>query len=174
MAEPIRHTRVRSGIRLDASCRFWHDGELVIHPKITRAWHKGLERTEDGRYLLRFGRDWAYVQVDDAPFCVVRVSQEEKGIRLRLSNEREEWLQQQRLGLSKDGVLYCTVMGDHRARFSRQAQADVGSLLEREGDRYVLAHGGEVWPIDDDVGAPPPSPEEGPAPSDDGPFATHG
>ncbi len=174
MAPGIRHTRVRSGIRLDADGQFWHDEQLVTHPGILRAWHRGLERAPDGRYLIRFGHDWAYVRVDDAPFFVLRATPEENGVRLRLSNEAEENLQEQTLGLSKDGVLYCKVMGDHIAKFTRQAQADVGALLRQDGERFVLAHAGITWPIRDYVPTPPPLPEEGPAPEDDGPFALHG
>jgi hypothetical protein len=159
VGEAIRHTRVRSGIRLDPVGKFWHDGELVRHPGIVRAWHRGLERAPDGRYLVRFGHDWAYIQVDDAPFQVVRALQEEKGIRLRLSNEVEEFLQDRPLGLSEDGVLYCRVMGDHRARFSRQAQADVGHLLRQQDGQFVLAHAGRIWPITKDIGQPPPAPD---------------
>lgn len=173
MTDRIFHTRVRSGIRLDPACRFWHDGELVSHPGILRAWHRGLERASDGRYLIRFGHDWAYVRVDDAPYLVVRAKAEENGIRLRLSNETEEMLSRP-LGLSEEGVLYCRVMGDHRARFSRQAQADIGSLLRRDGDRFVLEVAGELWPIGAETGAPPPLPEDGPAPEDDGPVRARG
>src|SRR5690606_21806374 len=125
VAQRIRHTRVRSGIRLDSEGQFWHDGQRVTHPGILRAWHRGLERAPDGRYLIRFGHDWAYVRVDDAPFFVLRATPEEKDIRLRLSNETEDILQGPTLGLSPDGVLYCKVKGEHVAKFTRQAQADL-------------------------------------------------
>lgn len=174
MAHGIRHTRVRSGIRLDSEGQFWHDERRVTHPGILKSWHKGLERAPDGRYLIRFGHDWAYVRVDEAPFFVLRALPEEKRIRLRLSNEIEENLQGSSLGLSPEGVLYCRVMGDHVAKFTRQAQADLGALLRQVGDRFVLAHAGQTWPIRAFAPTPPPLPEEGPAPEDDGPFALHG
>lgn len=174
VANGIRHTRVRSGIRLDSEGQFWHDGHLVTHPGILRAWHRGLERAPDGRYLIRFGHDWAFVRVDDTPFRILRASPEEKGLRLRLSNETEEWLQPQILGLSKDGVLYCKVMGDHIAKFSRQAQADIGALLRQEGREFVLSHAGSTWAIHEFAPTPPPLPEEGPVPEDNGPIALHG
>lgn len=174
MASGIRHTRVRSGIRLDSNGQFWHDGQKVTHPGILRAWHRGLERAPDGRYLIRFGHDWAFVRVDDAPFFVLRAFPEEKGVRLRLSNGVEEFLQPQTLGLSKDGVLYCKVMGDHVAKFSRQAQADIGALLRQDGERFLLLLDDSTWPIEEFVLVPPPRPEEGPAPVDNGPYALHG
>ena len=162
------HSRVDSGIRLDPSGRFWHDDELVENPAIARAWHHGLERAEDGRYLIRFGRDWAFVLVDDAPFLVRRVvSDDEGGFRLLLSDESEEYLDPRNLARSAEGVLYCMVKGDHRARFSRQAQADLMEYLHEEGPgRFVLVRGADRWPIGDDPGSPPPHPEEGAVPAD--------
>lgn len=170
MSARVLHTRVRSGIRLDAEGRFWHDGELVQHPAIAQAWHQGLERSPDGRYLIRFGRDWAYLLVEDAPFVVRRALPTTNHVSLLLSNGREEPLVPESLGLSGEGILYCRVMGDHRARFSRQAQADLGDQLRQRGDgSFELTLGEASWPVGDRVGHPPPAPEEGPAPADDAP-----
>lgn len=169
VAQKIVHTRVRSGIRLAADGTFWHDGEAVRHPAIAAAWHRGLERAPDGRYLIRFGHDWAFVTVEDAPFVVRRAVTTPTHISLLLSNGKEEPLDPTSLALSDQGILYCRVMGDHRARFSRQAQADIGAHLQPgERDGYVLHFGGR-WPIGSDVGHPPPRPEDGPAPEDDAP-----
>jgi len=162
------HTRVDSGIRLDPLGRFWHDDELVENPAIARAWHKGLERAEDGRYLIRFGRDWAFVTIEDAPYLVRRVVSDDEGrLRLLLSDESEELLDPRTLARSAEHVLYCRVKGDQRARFSRQAQADLMEFLhEEEPGRFFLVHGADRWPIGTDPGRPPPRPEEGAVPAD--------
>ncbi|WP_373044361.1 DUF1285 domain-containing protein [Vulgatibacter sp.] len=161
------HTRVDSGIRLDPFGRFWHDEELVVNPAIARSWHKGLERAEDGRYLIRFGRDWAFVTVDDAPYTVKRLSAGRDGFRLLLSDESEETLDPRTLARSAEDVVYCRVKSDHRARFSRQAQADLMEFLqEDQPGRFVLVSGADRWPIGDDPGRPPPRPEEGAVPED--------
>jgi hypothetical protein len=169
-----RHTRVRSGIRLDERGQFWHDGEPVLHPAISRAWHRGLERAPDGRYLIRFGRDWAYVTVEDAPFFVRRVSPSVHGLQLSLSNETQELLVPETLTVSSEGVLYCLVSDGQRARFSRQGQADMAPFLRETDGGLGLELGNRVWPIGVDRGSPPPRPEDGPAPPDDAPGWTHG
>lgn len=162
------HSRVDSGIRLDPLGRFWHDEQLVENPAIARAWHRGLERAEDGRYLVRFGRDWAYVTVEDAPYTVRRLLAGNDGrFHLLLSDESEEVLDPRTLARSADQIVYCRVKGDHRARFSRQAQADLMEFLHEGGPgRFVLVRGADRWPIGNDPGTPPPRPEEGPAPAD--------
>jgi hypothetical protein len=161
---------VHSGIRLDSSAHFWHDGARIEHPAIQRAWHRGLERAEDGRYLIRFGNDWAYIAVEDAPFLVRRILAREgdDGFFLRLSDGSEERLDPRTLTRSKDEVLYCLVKGDHRARLSRLAQLDLMNHLQEEGPgRYSLFDGKHAWPIEADAGTPPPLPWEGAAPTDD-------
>lgn len=166
---PVRHTRVSSGIRLDSSGRFWHDGEEVLHPAIARAWHRGLERAPDGRYLIRFGGDWAYITVDDAPFVVQRVLPAGNELVLVLSNGDRQALRPETLARSPEGVLYCRARDEHRARFSRQAQADLGPVLGEEKGRFFVRVGNRPWPVGDDPGSPPPRPEDGPVPDDDEP-----
>lgn len=157
------HTRIDSGIRLDPHGRFWHDEVLVENPAILRAWHRGLERVGDGRYLIRFGWDWAFIKVEDAPYLVRRLVPDRDGLRLILSDESEESLEPSSLARSKEDVLYCRVKGDHRARLSRQAQLDVMEYLREESPgSFSLALGSRRWPIGEDVGQPPPLPTEGP------------
>lgn len=163
------HTRVDSGLRLDPLGRFFHDDELVENEAVARALHRGLERAPDGRYLVRFGWDWAFVTIEDAPYVVRRVIPDEKGFRLLLSDESEEWLDPTTLARSREDVLYCRVKGDHRARLSRQAQADLMEYLQEEAPgRFLLVRGANRWPIGDDPGSPPPPPRphEGPVPAD--------
>lgn len=166
---PIRHTRVSSGIRLDPEGRFWHDGEEVRHPAIVRSWHRGIERAPDGRYLIRFGADWAFITVDDAPFVVRRVVPAGDGLTVEVSNGASEALRPETLNRSGEGVLYCRLREDHRARFSRQAQADLGPFLAEDRGRFFVRVAGRPWPVGDDPGSPPPRPEHGPVPPDDRP-----
>lgn len=159
-----RHTRVRSGLVLAADGRFLHDGTPIEHPGIERAFHRGLERAPDGRYLLRFGDDWAYVTVQDAPYQVRRALPREGAVWLDLDDGSTEPLAPATLAASADGVLYARVKGDHRARFSRQAQADLLPLLAERDGRPALVLPGGVFPVGGDPGSPPPRPEDGPAP----------
>lgn len=60
-----------STLRLDREGRFWHDGELVEHPKMARSFASWLDRHPyDGRFILNNGYDWTYIEVEDAALQV--------------------------------------------------------------------------------------------------------
>jgi len=66
---PPPGTSRESTIFLDAEGRFWHDGELVVHPSLESALHTWIARhPDDGRFILTNGYDWTYFRVEDAPF----------------------------------------------------------------------------------------------------------
>lgn len=138
------HTREDSGIRLDAALRWWHDDEPILHPKIIELFNTSLVLDEAGRYQLRVGSDWCFIQVDGAAYEVrtVDVTPDER-VSVRLSDRTAEFLEPSSLHLDAEGVLSCRVkQGRARARFSRDAQYQLGLLLEEgEGGGLVLCAG---------------------------------
>jgi hypothetical protein len=130
------HTREDSGLVLDRELNWIHDGERITHPKIIEAFNQGLVPTEDGRYQLRIGNDWAYVTVEGAAYRVNAIDTDASRVYLRLSDRTGEALDPSTLRLGADGVLTARVKaGRAGARFSRDAQFALGQLLvpEREG-----------------------------------------
>jgi uncharacterized protein len=143
------HTREDSGLRLDRQLRWWHDGLLVEHPNIIRAFNTGLEPTDDGRFLLRFGRDWCYVEVEDAAYAVtgVDLTHDQAAFSVRLSDLTEEPLDAATIRI-EDGVLTCRVkQGRAKARFSRDAQFALGQHLEPDGASVILHAGAVEIPV---------------------------
>jgi hypothetical protein len=138
------HTREDSGIRLDPSLRWWHDDEPIEHPKIIELFNTSLVLGDDGRYQLRIGQDWCIILVEDAAYEVrtVDVTPDER-VSLRLSDRTAEALEPGSLALEPDGVFSCRVKGSRaKARFSRDAQHQLGELLEEgEGGRLFLRAG---------------------------------
>jgi uncharacterized protein len=142
------HTREESGIRLDRRLRWFHDDERVEHPRIIEAFNQGLRVAEDGRFKLEIGTDWCFVTVEDAAFEVLAVDVSE-GSRpsIRLSDRTAEWLDPASLAVDAEGVLTVQVKnGRAKARFSRDAQFALGTLLEADGDGFVLRAGEKSWP----------------------------
>lgn len=141
------HTREDSGLRLDADGQLWHDDARIENANVARAFHRGLERAPDGRYLIRFGHDWAFIEVDDAPYQVLGLSISDEAVTLRLDDETEVALDPGALSVSEAGVLYAVVRGDCEARFSRAAQGQLGPLLEALGGAWVLRMGGAAFAV---------------------------
>ncbi len=136
------HTREDSGIRLDRALRWWHDDEPIEHPKLIEAFNTGLQPTDDGRFRLEVGHDWCFVQVEDAAYAVVALDATDDGaLSVRLSDRTAERLDLSTLTV-EDGVLHCRVkQGRARARFTRDAQFALGSLVERAPSGPVLKVG---------------------------------
>jgi uncharacterized protein len=151
MAEPPQkrwHTREDSGLVLDRELRWFHDGELVLHPKIVELFNESLVPTEDGRFQLRIGQDWAYVTVEDAAYLVTGLDADETHLFLRLSDRTGEALVPGTLALGEDGVLTARVkQGRAKARFSRQAQVALGALLEVSPEGLLLRLAGTQLPV---------------------------
>ena len=142
------HTREDSGFRLDRDGRWWHDDELIEHPRIIEAFNTGLVPTDDGRFKLVFGWDWCFVEVEDAAYRVGAVDVAESGVGLRLSDRSVEPLDPATLRVEPDGVLSCRVKdGRAKARFTRDAQFQLGSHLDERGGEIFLVVGGREYPI---------------------------
>ncbi|HXX29443.1 MAG TPA: DUF1285 domain-containing protein [Myxococcaceae bacterium] len=134
------HTREDSGLLLDRNLRWLHDGEPIDHPRIVALFDESLAPTDDGRFQLRIGSDWAYVTVEDAAYRVTGVDAGDTAVFLRLSDRTGEALDPSTLVLEADGVLTARVKGGRaKARFSRAAQVALGALLEESGEGLVLA-----------------------------------
>jgi hypothetical protein len=143
--------RSRSGLSIDADGNFLHRGEPITHARTLQVLWRSLERGSDGRYLVRIGRESGYVEVADAPYAVRGVLEDPAGPpALLLSDGSREPLDPATLALGPDGVLRCSVKGDHAARFGRAAQVALGLLLDERppgSGRFVLTIRGVSHPI---------------------------
>lgn len=145
-----RLLREGSGLSIDLEGRFLHRGEPVTHRRTLEVLWRSLERQPDGRYLVRVGRESAYVELEDAPYAVRGLLSGSEGWQLLLSDGSSEALRPETLTVDRAGALHCRVKGDHRARFSRSAQVTLGLELEEDAASpggFSLAHRGRRWPI---------------------------
>ena len=145
------HTREDSGLVLDRELNWLHDGEPITHPRIIEAFNQGLVPTDDGRFQLRIGNDWAYVTVEGAAYRVNAIDTDDARVYLRLSDRTGEALDPATLRLGEDGVLTARVKGGRaQARFSRDAQYALGQLLvpDGAGAAVVLPRARIELPID--------------------------
>ncbi len=128
------HTREDSGIRLDRQLRWWHDDELIEHPRIVETFNQGLKPAGDGKFKLEVGQDWCFVIVEDAAYRVVALDEAEGKLWARLSDRTGEPLDLATLALDREGVVTVRVKhGEAKARFSRDAQFALGERLHSDG-----------------------------------------
>jgi len=139
-----------SSIVLDSQGRFHHDGQLVEHPGMARAFASWIDRhPDDGRFILNNGYDWSYFRVEDVPFFVLGVREQAGRLELSLSDGSESPLDPGSLSVGAQGALYTTVKnGKFRARFTQGAQVALGPwLIEAENGEIFLeiaGHGSRV------------------------------
>jgi hypothetical protein len=151
-ADPLELLRSRSGLAIDAEGRFLHRGEPITHARTLEVLWRSLARGPDGRYLVRIGRESAYVELEDAPYAVRGVLDAPEGEppSLLLSDGSKEPLDPATLAVDADGVLRCTVKGGHAARFGRSAQVALGLSLEESpsgSGTFALVVGGTRHPV---------------------------
>jgi hypothetical protein len=142
------HTREDSGLRLDRDFVWWHDGVPLGHPKLIELFNHSLVPSGDGRFQLRVGNDWCFVQVDDAAYRVTAVDVSPEGrVFLRLSDQTGEALAWETLRLVEE-VLECRVKaGAAKARFTRDAQFTLGSYAKEEGGQLHFEVHGKRYPL---------------------------
>jgi hypothetical protein len=145
-----------SGIVLDREGRFWHQGKLVEHPAMARAFHGWVARhPDDGRYILDNGFDWSYLEVQDVPFFVRSFGIVDGEPVVELSDGTREVLDPRTLRVGPRDALYADVKGGAMpARFMPQAQAALGLLLDDRDGEWVLELGGRRFAIS--MGKPGP------------------
>jgi hypothetical protein len=128
--QALEALRSRSGLSIDLEGRLCHRGEPIEHARTLEVLWRSLERQADGRYLVRVGRESAYVELADAPYGVRGITFERGEVLAHLSDGSAETLDADTLTVDGEGVLHCRVKGGHRARFRRGAQVDLGLALE--------------------------------------------
>ena len=78
---------------IDKEGRWFQNGAEIIHPQIYAMFNSMLEKRGDGGYQVRMGREICAVEVEDAPFVVMRVIDDDPEVlRVELNDgSREEF-----------------------------------------------------------------------------------
>jgi len=147
----LEKLREQSGLRLDKEGRFWHRGSEVTHARTLAVLHQGIHRAPDGRWATRIGKEWAYLEVEDAALFVRRID----GTRAQLASG--EWAEIESLASGADDALYARVRGE-RARLTRTAQLALADHLHEDRGAFSVELGGRRWPIGHDPGPDPAHP----------------
>jgi hypothetical protein len=156
MVDPatLRQLREQSGLRLDKEGRFWHRDGLVEHARTYAVLHQGIHRAEDGRWATRIGKDWAYLEVEEAALWIRRI--EPSGTALRAQLASGDWVQidPATFAAGAEDVLYVRVGGE-RARLTRDAQLSLSDYLSEDRHGFLLELGARRFRIGRDGGPEP-------------------
>jgi uncharacterized protein len=151
----LRKLREQSGLRLDREGRFWHRGDLLEHARTVAALHRGIHRAEDGRWAVRIGPEWGYLDVEDAARFIRRIEERAGGLRAQLADG--EWVEVDPASLASgaDDALYARTPDGERARLTRAAQLSLADHLRERAAGFSLELSGRRYPIGRDRGPEP-------------------
>jgi hypothetical protein len=145
-AAPFGLSRETSIVRT-ADGRWFHDGEPMENPKLCHAFDGWITRAEDGRFCLKNEINWAYFQLEGAPYFVRSVTIVGEGAELSLSGGARVSLDFRTLREGPDGALYCTAFPGLAARLDSFAAVQLGELLHEDEDGpYFRVAGAQVRP----------------------------
>jgi uncharacterized protein len=121
---------------VDKDGRWFQNGAEIIHPAVRRHFMGLLERTADGGYRIRSGREVCRVEVEDAPFVVTAMTGDAKeGLNLVLNDDTSESFDPEQCWIGAQNVPYVSVKaGAFHARFSRPAYYQLTDHIESDDD----------------------------------------
>ncbi|MEA2039415.1 MAG: DUF1285 domain-containing protein [Thermodesulfobacteriota bacterium] len=141
-------------IYIDKKGTWYHEGVEMIRREFIHLFYENMERDSKGRYVIKWGDQTCYVDVEDTAFVVRRVIYEHddqnKNARfaLVLSDDTEEALLPDSLFVGKDNVLYCRVKNhSFPARFNRAAYYQLAQYVEEDNNTYYLLLNGKKYDI---------------------------
>ncbi|HKN00511.1 MAG TPA: DUF1285 domain-containing protein [Candidatus Binataceae bacterium] len=136
----------------------WYtDEERIDNPRIALLFSKSIRQNPDGSYDLKVGDERASIEVEDTPYVVRTLEDDELGgFMMVLNDDEREPLDAAALEVGPDNALYARVKGrKHRARFLRNAYYHLTDRLEADdAGRFFLNLRGARHPIGTDQSAP--------------------
>jgi hypothetical protein len=148
-AAPAPDASLSGVFRIDSEGVWRHEGVEVTHPGVLRNLYANL-RVEGEAHHLQVGSRRIPVEVDDAPFVVVRaeVGRDPTSLTLHLSDGSREPLDPRTLSMGSRGIPYCRVEeGRFRARFSVAAWLQLARHIEddpRSGELVLILGGRRI------------------------------
>ena len=145
-------------IFIDSEGDWYHRGNRMHRGDIVAHLCRHLCRDEDsGRYIIQMGKQRCYLEVEDTPLVITRVSHEpgtegdnSEHLLLAIKHlEPREPLDPATLGIGRENVLYCRVQG-LPARFTRPAYYQLAEFIHEDLEEggFYLSQGGKSYTIE--------------------------
>lgn len=135
---------------IDKDCRWFQNGKEIIHTGIYRMFNSLLEKTPEGEYRIRKGQEICRVEVEDAPFLVMRLDQEQNGdLYISLNDGSSEPLDADHMWINSTNIPYCLVKGrGFHARFSRPAYYQLAEFIVEDRGEFFIEAEGKRFPVE--------------------------
>jgi hypothetical protein len=149
MASSEPSTRKLPRLRISREGAWLHEGEEVTHAGILANLRGNLHVDADGHYL-QVGPVRVPVEVEDAPFVILRVEREAEQLMVTVNDLSREPLRPGTLRFGADGAPYCRIkQGRFEARLSRAAAYQLLQHVEYDeaGGAATLVVGETRYPI---------------------------
>ena len=136
-------------IKIDKEGNWFFNGAPIINKNIVDLFNAGIEHDGRGGYRLHIGAEISPIVVEDTPYVVTHLAQEQGAdglscFMVRLNDGTRERLSFETFYLSADNIPYCAVKGGRfPARFLRAPYYELAQHVEQEGDgRFSLTLNG--------------------------------
>ena len=129
---------------------WYSDDERIDNPRIALLFSRSIKHNRDGSYYLQVAEERAPITVEDTPYVVKAVFEDDSGGFTIVTNDDERaLLDPATLEVGRDNVLYCRVKGGaFKARFLRTAYYHLSnSFFTEEGETFSLVVRGCRYPI---------------------------
>ncbi len=113
---------------------WYSDEERIDNPRISLLFSQSIKQNPDGSYYLQVAEERAPITVEDTPYVVQTLEDDELGgFAIVLNDGSHEPLDPGALEVGADNVLYAKVKGGaHRARFLRTAYYHLSDCFESD------------------------------------------
>ena len=146
------HTIESGKISFRRDGNWYSDDERIDNPRIALLFSRSIKRNPDGSYYLQVGDERAPVAVEDTPYVVKTLEDDELGgFVMVLNDDTCEPLDPAALEVGAGHVLYARVKGggkDTRARFLRSAYYHLSDRFEcDDAGRFYINLRGHRYPL---------------------------
>ena len=120
---------------------WYSDDERIDNQRIALLFSQSIKRNPDGSYYLQVAEERASITVEDTPYVVKSLEDDQLGgFMMVLNDDTREELNPANLEIGADNVLYAHVKGgEARARFLRSAYYHLSDHFESDADgRFYL------------------------------------
>ncbi|MGC2495916.1 DUF1285 domain-containing protein [Candidatus Binatus sp.] len=129
---------------------WYSDDERIDNPRIALLFSQSIKRNPDGSYYLQVAEERASITVEDMPYVVKALEDDELGgFVMVLNDDTREPLDPAALEVGAGNVLYARVKGGKdRARFLRSAYYHLSDRFESDDSgRFYVNLRGHRYPI---------------------------